>query len=175
MIYSNYDITANYDFADSDWSGFNATVTPETDSDGFDYQIVTIDGFTFNDHDSKQAFYLAQVIINDVLFNIILWAALWFLEKCMILYIAIHYNSRSSFGNLSHSKEVTRALAKLYNVSIYLHPIYRDPFRTDDIIIHDEPTSRDGRLNPAKKLFNLLGTGVEHMTSALGSFPFFPG
>jgi hypothetical protein len=154
-----------------DWSQFgNASVQVNTTTNGNDTShTVTVGGVTFNDS-GKQALALAQDIINDVLFNLILWVALYFVEKCVILYISIHYNARSNFSKLAHCKEIVSVLVKLYDASIYLYPLYKDEFRTEDVIIHDNPDSQDGYLRPTRKFLRVVGTGTQRFTSALGVY-----
>ncbi|KAH8693650.1 hypothetical protein BGW36DRAFT_383455 [Talaromyces proteolyticus] len=171
IIYANDNLTANIDFSELPWDVFgNATITTQTDSNNVTYQIVTIDGFTYDDHNSKQTLFLAQDIIENVLFNIILWAALWFIEKCVILYISIHYNSRSNFGQLEYCKEVVQALVTLYDASIRLHPVNHYAFDTDDAaIIYSQPARREGRSGGrVRDISNMLDIGTQHFTSALG-------
>lgn len=76
-------------------------------------------------------------IINDILSQLILWVALYVLEKLMISYLAVHYHYRRSDAVLQGSKDVHKALVVLYEASLYLHPEHGSAFAAEDSIIRN--------------------------------------
>ncbi|KAN0066820.1 hypothetical protein V8E54_015109 [Elaphomyces granulatus] len=118
--------------------------------------------------DMKSTVITVQLVIDDILFTLILWAGLYFIEKVIILYITIHYNARSNFGKLQRSKDVISALAELYKTSTYLYPKHKGEFSTDDAIIHNSPHSHHRDLKPVGAVSRFVGTSARGLTSALG-------
>lgn len=164
MIYSNGILIANVPFSSTLAGVPGANTTYQTDGNNNTYAIVTVDGFTFDDYNSKTTLFTIQDVLQNVLFNIILWICLWFFEKLVILYIAIHYNSRSNFGQLEHFKDIVQALVKLYDASVYRFPVEYGAFGSDDAIISGEGKGK--KRDFAKDSF--MSTGTKHLTSALG-------
>ncbi|UKZ57099.1 hypothetical protein TrVGV298_010951 [Trichoderma virens] len=76
-------------------------------------------------------------IIDDILAQVTLWMAFYFIEKLAITYIAVHYHYRRTSTTLDRTKEVQRALISLYEASIYLHPVNGGTFAEEDVIIRN--------------------------------------
>ena len=98
--------------------------------------------------------------LADILFSGTLWAALYLVEKIIVLYISIHYHYRTDSKRIEKSKRMQRALGTLYEASVYLHPLYSDAFLVEDSIIHSHAVDRSECPNHGAGLFlQKLGIG----------------
>jgi hypothetical protein len=99
------------------------------------------------------------------------WAALFLVEKCLILYISIHYHYRREHDRIAHSKEMHTALATLYEASVSTYPVHNTLFAIEDHLIHN-PDSKlsmtPGRAEKASKFLNRLGFGSAKKRSFFG-------
>lgn len=84
-------------------------------------------------------------IIADILGELPLWVALYFVEKVGISYIAVHYHYRRTNKTLQRTKDIHDALIILYDASIYLHPANNGIFAQEDAIIR---TAKGEMQNP---------------------------
>lgn len=85
-----------------------------------------------------------EKILKDVLSILIIWAVLFLLEKIAMLYISIHYHYRADGNRIEKSKRTRGALATLYEASVSVYPTFREPFCSEDAIIHDMMGSGKG-------------------------------
>ncbi|MCJ1355477.1 MAG: hypothetical protein MMC33_005469 [Icmadophila ericetorum] len=102
-----------------------------------------------------------QKIMDDVLSVLIVWAVIYFLEKIVMLFIAIHYHYRADGSRIEKSKRIRKALAKLYDASTSVYPFLQGPFTSEDAIIRQSKRSRG--LNGTF----LAGRGYKNMPSNL--------
>ena len=154
---------ANYDY-----TGVNSSVPDVYLNNGSAVNGSNISSINqFSDSDKEMVSNI-QEVLNAILFTLILWAGLYFIEKVIILYITIHYNARSNFGKLERSKDIIGALAELYKASIYLYPMHQGEFSEDDAIIHNSPHSHHGDLKPVGAVSRFVGATTKGLTSALG-------
>ncbi|KAK3315965.1 hypothetical protein B0H66DRAFT_478619 [Apodospora peruviana] len=110
-------------------------------------------------------------VIIDVLQQCALWTGFYIVEKCLILYITIHYHFRSDLGRIAHSKDMQNALMALYEASIYLYPIGSPEFADEDMLIGNATGAEHGeyRLHASRYLAR-LGVDTYAMTSFFGNF-----
>ncbi|RFU81569.1 serine threonine kinase [Trichoderma arundinaceum] len=76
-------------------------------------------------------------VIDDILEQLTLWMAFYFIEKMAISYIAVHYHYRRTSTTLERAKNIQKALITLYEASIYLHPVNSGTFVDEDAIIRN--------------------------------------
>lgn len=79
------------------------------------------------------------------------------IEKCLILYISIHYHSRAEQGRNTHSKEIYAALAKLYDTSVYIHPVGSPQFTVEDTLIKHPGSDIAKQMAEGKEAQKFLG------------------
>jgi small-conductance mechanosensitive channel len=110
-------------------------------------------------------------IIDDFLQQGTLWVWFYFAEKLGILYITIHYHSRSDLGRISKSKDMHNALMALYEASTYLYPVGTPEFAEEDIIIGNATGQEHGEYRVrATRYLSRLGIDTYAMTSFFGNF-----
>ncbi|KAK4228633.1 putative Mechanosensitive ion channel [Podospora fimiseda] len=100
-----------------------------------------------------------------------LWAAFYFVWKIVMLYVTIHFHSRSDGTKIIKSKEMHNALMALYEASVYLYPIGTPEFTEEDEMIGNATMAEHGehRIRATSYLRRL---GVDHygITSFFGNF-----
>ncbi|KAF2149102.1 hypothetical protein K461DRAFT_316011 [Myriangium duriaei CBS 260.36] len=74
-------------------------------------------------------------ILGDILMQATLWAVFYFFEKALIVYVTIHYHSRSDKNRIRRNKDMHAALEALYKASIHLYPVGSPEFATEDNLI----------------------------------------
>ncbi|KAK3988005.1 putative Mechanosensitive ion channel [Cladorrhinum sp. PSN332] len=110
-------------------------------------------------------------LIGDFLEQGTLWACFYFVWKVVMLYITIHFHSRSDGTKITKSKEIHNALIALYEASLYLYPVGTPEFTEEDEIIGNATMAEHGehRIRATSYLRRL---GVDHygITSFFGNF-----
>ena len=95
----------------------------------------------------------------------------YFIEKLGILYITIHYHSRSDLGRISRSKDMQNALMALYEASTYLYPVGTPEFMEEDIMIGNATGQEHGEYRVrASQYLSRLGINTYSLTSFFGDF-----
>ncbi|KAK4038541.1 Mechanosensitive ion channel protein 8 [Parachaetomium inaequale] len=110
-------------------------------------------------------------IIEDFLQQGTLWAWFYFAEKMGILYITIHYHSRSDLGRIARSKDMQNALIALYEASTYLYPVGAAEFTEEDMMIGNATGQEHGEYRiRATRYLSRLGIDTYDLTSFFGNF-----
>jgi hypothetical protein len=110
-------------------------------------------------------------VIDDVLQQGTLWAYFYFLEKIVMLYITVHFHSRSDMGRIEKSKNMHNALIALYDASTYLYPVGTPEFHDIDTIIGNATGAEHGEYRVrATRYLARLGIDTYGMTSFFGNF-----
>ncbi|KAL1840933.1 hypothetical protein VTJ49DRAFT_7592 [Mycothermus thermophilus] len=110
-------------------------------------------------------------IIDDVLQQGTLWAYFYFLEQVVVLYITIHFHSRSDLGRIEKSKNMQNALIALYDASTYLYPVGSPEFQEIDTIIGNATGAEHGEYRVrATRYLARLGIDTYGLTSFFGNF-----
>lgn len=91
---------------------------------------------------------------------------MFLLEKIAMLYISIHYHYRADGNRIDKSKRTRGALAMLYEASVSVYPTFREPFHTEDAIIHDMTGSGKG----AGALFGKMGSVGSKVMNGVENF-----
>lgn len=124
----------------------------------------------FEEHSDPNSFGWDDAI-DDVLEQCTLWAAFYFVEKIMIVYITVHYHYRSNLTRIEHSKDMHNALMTLYEASIYLCPPGQGQFEEEDLIIRNATGAEHGEHRVrATSYLSRLGIDTYGMTSFFGNF-----
>ncbi len=110
-------------------------------------------------------------MIQDFLQQGTLWVWFYFIEKLAILYITIHYHTRSDLGRIAHSKDTHNALMALYEASLYLYPVGTPEFADEDLIIGNATGQEHGEYRiRASRYLSRLGIDTYALTSFFGNF-----
>jgi small-conductance mechanosensitive channel len=100
-----------------------------------------------------------------------LWVWFYSIEKAVILYITIHYHTRTDLGRITKSKDMQNALMALYEASTYLYPVGSAEFRDEDIIIGNATGQEHGEYRVrATRYLSRLGIDTYGLTSFFGNF-----
>ncbi|KAK4168196.1 putative Mechanosensitive ion channel [Cladorrhinum sp. PSN259] len=109
--------------------------------------------------------------IGDFLEQGTLWAVFYGIWKIIMIYITIHFHSRSDHTRITKSKEMHNALVALYEASLYLYPVGTPEFTEEDTVIGNATMAEHGeyRIRATSYLRRL---GVDHygITSFFGNF-----
>jgi hypothetical protein len=109
--------------------------------------------------------------LENVLMFSTFWTVFFLVEKCLILYMGIHYHYRRERGRITHSKEMHTALAALYEASVSTYPVHNSLFAIEDHIIHS-PDSKlsmtPSRAAKASKFLSRIGFGSAKKRSFFG-------
>ncbi|KAK4654983.1 hypothetical protein QC762_405790 [Podospora pseudocomata] len=110
-------------------------------------------------------------LIDDFLEQGTLWAGFYFVWKIVMLYITIHFHSRSDHTKIAHSKDMHNALMALYEASIYLYPVGTPEFTEEDMMISNATMAGHGehRIRATRYLAR-LGVDSYGITSFFGNF-----
>ena len=138
---------------------------------GVDFTDDTLDNGTVVTNATQVEGYDTYATMNwvfyDVMYNVIAWVVMYWLVKCLIMYITIHYHYRSDSGRIEKSKNLNAALGKLYETSVYLDPLYSKRFQTEDLIIRNASSS--GKRSEAAKFFQRIGGVSAQAMSMFGT------
>lgn len=100
-----------------------------------------------------------------------LWVWFYSVEKMVILYITIHYHSRTDLGRITRSKDLQNALMGLYEASIYLYPVGSAEFSEEDVMIGNATGAEHGEYRVrATRYLSRLGIDTYGLTSFFGNF-----
>ncbi|KAK4198786.1 putative Mechanosensitive ion channel [Triangularia verruculosa] len=108
---------------------------------------------------------------DDFLEQGTLWAGFYFIWKIVMLYITIHFHSRSDHTKIARSKDMHNALMALYEASIYLYPVGTPEFNEEDMMIDNATMAGHGehRIRATRYLAR-LGVDSYSITSFFGNF-----
>lgn len=110
-------------------------------------------------------------MLEDFLQQGTLWGWFYFVEKIVILYITVHYHSRSDLGRISRSKDMQNALMALYEASTYLYPVGTAEFAEEDGMIRNATGKEHGEYRVrATHYLSRLGIDTYGLTSFFGNF-----
>ncbi|KAK4183181.1 putative Mechanosensitive ion channel [Podospora australis] len=110
-------------------------------------------------------------MIEDFLQQGTLWAAFYFVWKIVMLYITIHFHSRSDLSKITHSKDMHNALMALYEASVYLYPVGTPEFTEEDMLIGNATMAAHGEYRVrATRYLSRLGVDSYGITSFFGNF-----
>ena len=110
-------------------------------------------------------------IVEDFLQQGTLWVWFYFAEKMAMLYITIHYHSRSDLGRIARSKDMQNALMALYEASTYLYPVGTPEFTDEDAMIGNATGQEHGEYRVrATHYLRRLGVDTYGLTSFFGNF-----
>lgn len=110
-------------------------------------------------------------IIDDFLQQGTLWVWFYFVEKLAILYVTIHYHSRSDLGRIARSKDMHNALMALYEASTYLYPVGTPEFMEEDVMIGNATGQEHGEYRVrATRYLSRLGIDTYGLISFFGNF-----
>lgn len=95
--------------------------------------------------------------MNDVLEQLTFAVVAYLLIKLLILYMSIHYHSRSQQGRMTHSKDMYSALATLYDASLYTHPRGSPQFKIEDTLISHPSSKITSKMQEERAAGEFLG------------------
>lgn len=95
--------------------------------------------------------------VDDVLEQLTFVVIAFLLIKLLILYISIHYHSRSNQGRIAHSKDLYSSLATLYDASLYANPKGTPQFKVEDTLISSPGSNIASRMQEEKDAGEFLG------------------
>jgi hypothetical protein len=84
------------------------------------------------------------------------WTVFFLVEKCLIIYMSIHYHYRRERDRITHSKEMHTALATLYEASVSTYPVHNKLFAIEDHLIHSPDSKLSMTPSHAEKASKFL-------------------
>ncbi|KAF4629970.1 hypothetical protein G7Y89_g8170 [Cudoniella acicularis] len=114
-----------------------------------------------------------DVYFVSILFEASFAGVLYVLEKCLIIYMSVHYHYRSDQTRNTRNKQLHAALVVLYEASVYSYPVNSHDFIVEDTLINNPGSDVITKVNQgqeAKQFLSRLGFGSGKAARFFGNF-----